>query len=178
MMKITNSWLLKNGACNEGVVWVQSHKFKTDRELFKALIADNKIDWANWGIVRLMTHKEKVKYAVYAAKQVIEIYEIKYPVDKRPREAIEAAKKVLAKDTKENRAAAASASAASYAASSASSAASASAASYAAYAAASAAHAAYAAASAAIYAAYAADEKEKMQIKILNYGFKIMGLKP
>jgi len=36
--------------------------------------------------------EDSVKLAIFAAEQVIEIYEKKYPNDKRPREAIEAAK--------------------------------------------------------------------------------------
>ena len=40
---------------------------------------------------------------LYAAEQVLEIFEKKYPDDKRPRLAIEAARAVLKKDTKINR---------------------------------------------------------------------------
>jgi hypothetical protein len=47
----------------------------------------------------------------YASDQVINIFEKSYPDDKRPREAIEAAKKVISEDTQQNRNAAANAAA-------------------------------------------------------------------
>src|SRR3990167_5046462 len=49
------------------------------------------------------TKKDSLSLAIYAAEKVLHIFEKEYPEDKRPREAIEAAKKVLFKDTKENR---------------------------------------------------------------------------
>src|SRR3990167_298298 len=55
------------------------------------------------------TKKDSVAFAIYAAELVIKNYEKKYPNDKRPREAIEAAKKVLFHDTAKNRVAAGSA---------------------------------------------------------------------
>jgi hypothetical protein len=85
------------------------------------------------------TKKDSVAFAIYAAELVIDIYEKKYPGDKRPRQAIEAAKKVLKSDTKKNRNAAYAAAYAAYAADAAADA------------------AAYAAAYAANAAAYAAD---------------------
>ena len=35
----------------------------------------NKFDWTNWLIVRLMNRKQKIQYAIFAAEQVIGIYE-------------------------------------------------------------------------------------------------------
>jgi hypothetical protein len=177
-MKINEKWLKEKSACNEGVVWTRLHKFKTDRELFEALLADNKLEWANWGIVRIMKRKQYLAYAIFAAEQVIEIYEKKYPDDKKPREAIEAAKKVMAKDTRENRSsvAANAASAAAYVAYAANAASAASYAAASASYAASAASAASNAASNAANAAYAAASAEKeMRLKILMNGFKILG---
>src|SRR3990167_4765804 len=52
---------------------------------------DHYVD-ANWLIVQFMFHKESVKYAIFAAKQVLGIYEKKYPKDDRPRKSIEEAK--------------------------------------------------------------------------------------
>ena len=48
-----------------------------------------------------------VKYAVFAAEQVIDLFEQKYPDDKRPREAIEAAKKCIDDPSEKNKVAAA-----------------------------------------------------------------------
>jgi len=47
--------------------------------------------------------KDSVALAIYAAEQVIDIYEKEYPDDKRPKEAIKAAKRWLKNPTKKNR---------------------------------------------------------------------------
>ncbi len=131
--------------------------------LIKDLMSKKRYEWANWLIVRLMDKPQYVAYAIYAAEQVIDIYEKKYPNDVRPRKAIEAAKEYLKNPSEENKCAAANAARAA-----------ARAAANAAYAAADA--AAYAAADAAADAAYAAADaaRKKLQIKILKYGLKLM----
>lgn len=67
--------------------------------------------WSEMRIVKTYkwTKKDSVSLAIYSAELVIDIYEKQYPDDDRPRKAIEAAKKVLKNDTKENRDAARSA---------------------------------------------------------------------
>ena len=55
-------------------------------------------------------------YAIYAAEQVIGIFEKKYPIDKRPRKAIEAAKAYLKRPCAETKKAAYAAAYAAYAA--------------------------------------------------------------
>ena len=128
----------------------------------KHLQQDDKQCWSEMRVVRAYewTKLDSVAMAIYAAELVIGEHEKKYPDDKRPRQAIEAAKKWLKDPTEENRQAAAAyaAYAAAYAASIAYAAYdaahyAASAAYDAAYYAASAASAAYDAASAAAYAA-------------------------
>jgi len=103
----------------------------------KTITGDDKITAQEMRIVRAWkwTKMDSVALAIFAAELVIGYYEKKYPNDKRPREAIEAAKKWLADPTEENASAYAAASASASAA-------------YAASASASAASAAYAAASA------------------------------
>src|SRR3990167_9369740 len=49
------------------------------------------------------TRKDSLSLVIYAAEKVLSNFEKEFPNDKRPREAIEAAKKVLFKDTKKNR---------------------------------------------------------------------------
>lgn len=66
------------------------------------------VKWYKW------TKKDGVALAVYAAELVLKNFEKKYPNDKTPREAIEAAKAVLVKDTKQARSAARSAAAAAW----------------------------------------------------------------
>jgi hypothetical protein len=58
------------------------------------------LEWQKWN------KKDSVSLAVFSAELVLDNFEKKYPNDKRPRQAIEAAKKVLKNDTEENRSAA------------------------------------------------------------------------
>ena len=51
-----------------------------------------------------MNKTQKVQYAIFAAEQVIDIYEKKYPDDLRPRKAIEAAKSYLDNPCKKTKA--------------------------------------------------------------------------
>lgn len=59
------------------------------------LIRTHHEDWANWLIVRCMTYKQSVRYAIFAAEQVVELYERQDPGDFRVRHAIDAAKRCL-----------------------------------------------------------------------------------
>ena len=72
---------------------------------------EDKECWSDMRIVKAYhwTKKDSVALSVFAAELVIKNYEKKYPNDTRPRDAIEAAKKVLADDTEKNRSAARSA---------------------------------------------------------------------
>lgn len=146
-MKLTLKKLEKWNACEGGVTWFKAQKETDAVKVIEKLVAGDKWKWANWTICRVFNRKQKIQYVVYAAEQVIGIYEAKHPDDKRPREAIEAAKAVLKHNTKANRAAA---SEAAWAASE-----------------------AEWAARAAEWAARAAAEKE-MKIKILNYGIGLI----
>jgi len=163
-MIITKEWLEEKGACKEGIDWVMAQKDKDSIKIVKGLIKHNP-SWANWLLPRLMEYKQYVTYAVYAAELVIKRFEKKYPNDKRPRKAIEAAKKCISDPSEENKKdadAAAAAADAAYAAD---------AAAAAAYAAADAAYAAYAADA----AAYAADAARKNTfIKIIKFGLELL----
>ena len=75
------------------------------------------IKWKKW------TKKDSVSLAIFAAELVLDNFEKNYPNNKSPREAINAAKKVLKNDTQKNRDAARSAASAAWSARSASSAA-------------------------------------------------------
>jgi len=71
-----------------------------------------------WEEMRLLktwtwTKEDSVSLAVYAAELVIDIFEARYPDDKRPRQAIDAAKNWLKNQTEENARAAEAAGAAS-----------------------------------------------------------------
>ena len=105
-MIITKKWLEERNACKEGIEFIKHLIGKKDTEIIRYLIEKRKYVWANWLTVRIMNHKQRVQYAVYGAESVLPIFERKYPASNRPRKAIEAAKKVLLKNTKENRSAA------------------------------------------------------------------------
>ena len=156
-MKLNKSILEKHEACREGKEWYMANgEPKTVESTIAILIKSKeseKYNWSNWLLSEMLSKKNKIRYAVFAAQQVLDLFEKKYPDDKRPRAAIEAANICVEKNTKKNRAAAyAAADAAAYAAARA-----AADAAYAAYAAAAAARAAADAANAAYAAEAAAD---------------------
>ena len=181
-MKITLLKLHKLDACMEGVTMFKN-QFGEEAELKDvitwAIDSDNieAMHNANWLIVRMTKRKQRLAYAVYAAKQVLPIFEEKYPEDKRPRIAIEAAEACIEDDSKSNKRNARSAAYAAYAAAVANYVANATAnavhaAAHAAnYAAAPARRAAYAT-EAAEAAAYAA--KKDMMINILRHGLTLI----
>jgi len=102
MKKITRDFLRKQEACEDGYKWwCKNCEGLSNIEQIKKL-AQHRFDWANWLIVRILNHKQRLQYAVFAAEQVIDIYEKKYPNDNRPRKAIEAAKKCIKRNSKYN----------------------------------------------------------------------------
>ena len=117
-MKITTAWLKKRNACKDGVIWFNEKIGKPidHMTLLKLGMRAKQYDYANWFICQIMKRKQRIQYAIYSVEQVIDIFEKYYPKDDRPRKAIEAAKAVLKKDSKKNRAAAEAAADAAYAA--------------------------------------------------------------
>ena len=173
MKTITLEKIKSMDPCSEGYVWYQENfPQKTNKviDILNSLVSENKLNWANWLIVRCLTRKQKIQYAIFAAEQVIETYEKKHPDDERPRKAIEAAKEYSKTPSVENKFAAASASAAASDAASDAYVASASAAAYAAAHAASDAYAAYAAA----YAAYDAVDVDEIKVRIIRFGMAML----
>ena len=67
----------------------------------------NKYQYSNWLLSKILSKENRIRYAIFAAELVINIFETKYPGDKRPRNAIETAKKYLNNQTDENKNAAA-----------------------------------------------------------------------
>jgi hypothetical protein len=188
---ITLKWLEKQDACGESVAEWKRRGMKSIScvDLAKLLLKDDSLkdglDWCNWLVTKNMTYSQIVRYVVYAAEQVIDIWEKKYPGEDTPREAIRAAKRCLKNSTKKNKDAAADAAADAATLAAADDVdAAALAAAYAAYAAAYvAAYAAYAAAyvaidavvHAVIHAAHANAAGAIMKKKILRYGIKLLG---
>ncbi len=165
-MIVTEKWLAEKSACSEGRKWFiaqnETDGVKVVRKLFKA----DKFNWANWLITNLLSQPQCVKYAVFAAEQVSDFWKDKYPTEYA----------VWKKWVDDGCPAAMAAMAAARAAEAAKAAAEAAEAAWeAAWAAmaARAAEAAWEAAWAAMAAAMAADKKE-IQIKILEYGIKLI----
>jgi len=118
-MNVTKKWLQEHDACAEGMRWCKKNDLfdSTPRKFIEALIEGDHVGWASWLIARLLDHDGQIKYAIFAAEQVLHIFEKKYPDDKRPRKAIEAAKHYLETHSAADRKAAdAAADAAAYAA--------------------------------------------------------------
>ena len=159
-MKITNQWLKKESACDEGCQYFLSkHADSIEAaELLKMLIADRQFLWAIWLLQKILPRIDLVRLAVFSAEQVIEIFEKKYPDDDRPRKAIEAAKKYIKTPTAD----AADAARAAYAAA------------RDARAAADAAYAAHAARAAAHDARDARAAARAMYVKIIKFGIKLL----
>ena len=183
-MKITKKWLKKHKACCSETDMNRAEKeLNGDIALIcDALLKENRFDDASWLITQNMNKKQCIEYAIFAAKQVIDIFEKEYPKDKRPRLAIEAAEKYLKNPCKKTKDAAACTADAADAADAAASAA-ANAAAYAAYEAAytayEAAYTAYTAADATRAVLHAADAAistadAAMRAKIIKNGLKIL----
>jgi hypothetical protein len=104
-MKITKEFLKRQSADYDLKVWLKENKLigAPSNKVLNKLIEANKLNGANWLITHVMNRKQCTAYAIFAAEQVLGIFEKKYPNNKRPRKAIEAAKLVLKRNNKKNR---------------------------------------------------------------------------
>ena len=104
MKKLSKRFLNSIDACKEGVErWEEKGSNPDLIATLKQLMQEDKRDCANWLIVRCMNRKQRIEYAVFAARQVLPAFEKEYPEDKRPRLAIEAAIRVMKNNTEKNR---------------------------------------------------------------------------
>ena len=99
-MNITTEWLQQNNACEDGLTWFLGQNATCLDTIIPKLLNKGHFDWANWTLTHAMTHRQQVQYALFAAEQVIELYEKQYPGDDRPRNAIESAKHFVATGNK------------------------------------------------------------------------------
>ncbi len=102
MKKITEDWIKKRHPCKDGIRWWDG-KERDPLKLLNKMVVEERYLWANWFIVRVMTYKQYVSYAIFAAEQVIDVYEKRHPDDKGPRQAIEAARRCIKNPSKENK---------------------------------------------------------------------------
>ncbi|MFA7486027.1 MAG: putative immunity protein [Phycisphaerae bacterium] len=98
-MLLTKQILENHGACGECMYWYISNGEPTSVEetIEKLLLSDEreKFGWSNWLLSCVLPLDDKIRYAIFAAELVIDIFEKRFPEDKRPRNAIEAARKYL-----------------------------------------------------------------------------------
>ena len=94
---ITKKWLETHCVCGAGVKWFEKnvHDDIEISALVEKLMLENRFSLANWLLANNLNKGHNIKYAVFAARQVLSIYEKEYPEDKRPREAIELAEGYL-----------------------------------------------------------------------------------
>ena len=106
MQIITLKWLESIDMCYEFIEVYKKHWPDSipANQAIRTLISGNltpdkkerwNLIWANWLIVYCMNRRQVIEYAIYAAEQVIEVYEAQFAGDDRPRKGIEAAKKYL-----------------------------------------------------------------------------------
>jgi hypothetical protein len=109
-MKLNLKMLTAKSACTSGVEWYKINKQPQTVEAAITLLLKSseseRYNWSNWALSQFLSPKNKLRYAIFAAQQVLDIFEKKYPTDNRPRRAIEAALKCLEKNTVKNRSAA------------------------------------------------------------------------
>ena len=111
-MKLSLEILEPKHPCSQGLEWYKKNPTDTVEACVEKLLAEtdavcpDRLNWANWLLTRMFTKEQCVKYAIFADEQVIGIYEKKYPEDKRPRKAIDAAKEYLKDPSEKNKAAA------------------------------------------------------------------------
>ena len=90
---ITKKWLKTKYACAAGIRWFEKNVHGRGiavSALAEKLMLTPKFSWTNWLVINNLSKEQSIKYAVFAARQVLDIYEEEYPADQRPREAIEA----------------------------------------------------------------------------------------
>jgi len=102
-MKITLEKLNQLGACRNccRILKANFPDGGAFRDVVERAIEIGAIDDAMWLALRVLTKKDAVRYAIFAAREVLPIYEEKHPGDKRPRKAIEAAEAWLANPCEE-----------------------------------------------------------------------------
>jgi hypothetical protein len=104
MKKITAKWLTKVNACFSDEEKKEFELIGDIKKIVNKLIKLDRLNDACWLITSYMNKMQRIEYAIFSAKQVLHIFEEKYPDDNRPRKAIEATEKYLKSPTKKNNA--------------------------------------------------------------------------
>ena len=99
-MKLTLKKLKSLNPCEGSIKkYIDAGRPDTVENAIKYCIASNNrelLNDANWLIVRMVrTKTDRVKYKIYAASQILHLFECRFPEDKRPRNAINTAKNYI-----------------------------------------------------------------------------------
>ena len=109
-MEITENWLRKNDACAGSIKAFRRWRFPNGKkdvvQLIHLLIEADKLNWANWLLSWALPQRDKVRYAVFAARSALMLHQERNPQDERFLAAIEAAEAVIENNNRETRAAA------------------------------------------------------------------------
>ena len=95
MKTLTKKWLKRRDVCNAGLQWFENQKETNVKKIIQKLIKIKKFNWCNWLLTHIFDKDTNVKYAIFAAEQVLHIFEDMYPNDERPRKSLDVAKKYL-----------------------------------------------------------------------------------
>lgn len=104
-MNITAEWLKEHRACADGVEWLFANTgIGADAtDVLRDLRAAKQWSYYRWLAPRIMTLAQRVEWAAFCVEQVLDTYESKHPNDKRPRNAIDEAKKWISASGVDNR---------------------------------------------------------------------------
>jgi len=103
MKSINIEQLMQFAPCQEGVDWFNSQLDKSPLALLDAAKTDTEQNYLLWGLTKLLNRSNNIRLAIFSAESVLDEFEKESPTDKRPRQAIDAARAVLENDTPENR---------------------------------------------------------------------------
>ena len=105
-MNITLQWFKEQNAPKDLYAWaVGAFSIQTPINsvtLIQNLLTANKPDWANYVLVRILTHTQKIQYGIFAAEIVEPVFSNAYPNDGRLTEAISASKAYLVSPSPDN----------------------------------------------------------------------------
>jgi len=102
-MKVTIKQLKSFNACAEGLAWCKRQKNREVKHILRQCNKEGHFLWAAWYVACIFTKPQAVLYSIFAAERCLPAFEKEFPNDKRPRLAIEAARKWLNSQTEENK---------------------------------------------------------------------------
>lgn len=109
MRFITKQWLTERDAWDHHRAKLVERHDLIDHpadEVIEGLIEAGECDIAAWVLLYLLNQRQRIELTIFAAKDVLPMFEAVFPNDTRPRDAIASADACLISNTEDNRAAA------------------------------------------------------------------------